>query len=341
MMTTMPLQQEWQCQLEDGNNTIVTRATKLSWIKGNNAIVTRATMPAQQWQGRLRINNSNDTIVMRATIAIAMTAKMPVQLWQRHHHDKGGNASSTTSNEGNGASLTTAETPAYWGKDTIVTRVTIAIATMAKMSAHQWQWRHHNKGNHASLTTSDKGNDACVRTHANKHIICLYLHASLQAYQPCKPLLWANAQQISPSPCLPPLFCNICVQKLGSIVCAKTRKRQQQLCWCYNNELLVLVCTQFLCRIGFLSKTTLSQPSQQGKEGLDKDISTNSRARLSNCVCHWMHQGGGRLILQKRKGHIGSFGLATNLRLFFLRRFCILCVSHKISFFWQEMRIYE
>jgi hypothetical protein len=46
-------------------------------IKGNNAIVTRVTMPAQQWQGPLRINNGNDAIVMRATIDIATLAKMP------------------------------------------------------------------------------------------------------------------------------------------------------------------------------------------------------------------------------------------------------------------------
>jgi hypothetical protein len=41
-----------------------------------------------------------------------------------------------------------------------MTRVTIAITTMAKMPMHQWQWCHHNKGNNSSLTTSNKGNDA-------------------------------------------------------------------------------------------------------------------------------------------------------------------------------------
>jgi hypothetical protein len=45
MMATTPLQQGQQHQLEDGNDTIATRATALSWIKGNNAIVTKATMP--------------------------------------------------------------------------------------------------------------------------------------------------------------------------------------------------------------------------------------------------------------------------------------------------------
>ncbi len=53
-------------------------------------------------------------------------------------------------------------------------------------------------------------------------------------------LLWASAWQISPLPHLPPLFCNIHVQKSGSIVCAETRKRQPQLCWSYNNKSLVL-----------------------------------------------------------------------------------------------------
>jgi hypothetical protein len=46
MMTTTQLQQGQQCQLEDGNNAIMTRATMPSRIKGDNAIVTRATMPA-------------------------------------------------------------------------------------------------------------------------------------------------------------------------------------------------------------------------------------------------------------------------------------------------------
>jgi hypothetical protein len=61
MMMTTPLQQEQQHQLEDGNNTITTRATRATMplqINGNNAIVTRATTPSQQWQqGCLRINN--------------------------------------------------------------------------------------------------------------------------------------------------------------------------------------------------------------------------------------------------------------------------------------------
>jgi len=46
-------------------------------IKSNNAIVTRAMTPAQQCQGRLRIDNGNDANVMRAAISIAMMAKRP------------------------------------------------------------------------------------------------------------------------------------------------------------------------------------------------------------------------------------------------------------------------
>jgi hypothetical protein len=40
-------------------------------------------------------------------------AKTPVHQRQQHHHDKADNASFTTINEGNGASLMTAEMPAH------------------------------------------------------------------------------------------------------------------------------------------------------------------------------------------------------------------------------------
>jgi hypothetical protein len=53
------------------------RATTLSRIKGNNAIVMRETMPSQQWQGCLNIDNGNNVIVVRATIAMVTTAKTP------------------------------------------------------------------------------------------------------------------------------------------------------------------------------------------------------------------------------------------------------------------------
>jgi hypothetical protein len=45
------------------------------WIKGNNAIDTRAMTPSQQGQGHLSIDNGNNASIMRATIAMATTAK--------------------------------------------------------------------------------------------------------------------------------------------------------------------------------------------------------------------------------------------------------------------------
>jgi hypothetical protein len=42
-----------------------------------------------------------------------------------------------------------------------------------------------------------------------------------------------------------------------------------------------------LGQIGFLSKTALSQPSQQGKEGLDKGDCTDSSVMPNNCVRRW------------------------------------------------------
>jgi hypothetical protein len=113
MMTMTPLQQGQQCQLEDGNNTITTRATTPLQIEGDNAVVMRATMPAPQQQGRLCINNGNNAIVMRATIAIAMMANTPAHQWKQRHSNVGNDASLTTSDEGNNASLTMVETPAH------------------------------------------------------------------------------------------------------------------------------------------------------------------------------------------------------------------------------------
>jgi hypothetical protein len=58
----------------------------------------------QQWR---------QSIVTRATITIVTTAKTPAHQRGQHYHDEGNNASLMTSNEGNGASLTTAETPLH------------------------------------------------------------------------------------------------------------------------------------------------------------------------------------------------------------------------------------
>jgi hypothetical protein len=79
----------------------------------------------------------------------------------------------------------------------------------------------------------------------------------------------------------------------------------------------MLVSTLLLSPMGFLSQNALSQPSQQGKEGLDEGASTNSRVMLSNCVRRWMHQGGGGLTSRRGKSNIDDFCLAINLSLFF------------------------
>jgi hypothetical protein len=76
---------------------------------------------------------------------------------------------------------------------------------------------------------------------------------------------------------------------------AKTPAHEQwQQCHCYkgNNASSMhnehLMCTFFLLGwIGFLSKTTLSHPSQQEKKGLDEGNCTGSSMMPINCVCHW------------------------------------------------------
>jgi hypothetical protein len=140
-------------------------------------------MPAQWWQGCLRINYSKDTIIMLGTIAMAMTAKMPAHWWQWCHHNKGNDASLTMSNKGNNASLTMAETPAYWQwQQDHCDKSNSCHCDNSKKLVHWWKQHHHDKGNNASLMTSNKGNDTCMCTHANKHIICSCLHTPLQIY---------------------------------------------------------------------------------------------------------------------------------------------------------------
>jgi hypothetical protein len=106
-------------------------------------------LQSQQRQRHLRID-SNNAIMTRVTTPDQQQATrvtMLVRQWWRPLHINDGN-------------------------DTIVTKAAIAIATMAKAPAHQQQQQHHNEGNDASLTTSNKGDNACVCTHTNKHIIC-------------------------------------------------------------------------------------------------------------------------------------------------------------------------
>ncbi len=61
----------------------------------------------------LHINNGNNAIVMRATITIPAIVKTLAHRWQQRHHNEGNNASLTTSNKGNDASLTMVEMPAH------------------------------------------------------------------------------------------------------------------------------------------------------------------------------------------------------------------------------------
>ncbi len=87
------------------------------------------------------MDNGNNAIIMRATIARATTAKKPAHQWQQHQGNVGDDVSSMTSNEGSEASLTTVETHLRIdsGNNTIVARVTIAIATTATTPVHQQQ----------------------------------------------------------------------------------------------------------------------------------------------------------------------------------------------------------
>jgi hypothetical protein len=63
MMMMTPLQQRWLCQLEDGNNAVADQGQQCHFYKGNKASSTTARM-------RLRIDNGNNAIVMRVTIAL-------------------------------------------------------------------------------------------------------------------------------------------------------------------------------------------------------------------------------------------------------------------------------
>jgi hypothetical protein len=119
-----------------------------SQIKGNGTIVTRATTPYWQWQGRLCIDNGNNTIIMRVIKGkdtYALMAIMPLQQGQQHHCNDGGDACASMI-------LTM---PLQWGQQrqleddnsTIAMRATRplqikgnnAIVTRATMPAWQWQ----------------------------------------------------------------------------------------------------------------------------------------------------------------------------------------------------------
>jgi hypothetical protein len=64
MTATTPLQQGQQCYHNDGTDTWTAKMC----INNGNTIATRATMPAQQQQRCLRINDGDGPIVMRVTM---------------------------------------------------------------------------------------------------------------------------------------------------------------------------------------------------------------------------------------------------------------------------------
>ncbi len=237
-MAKMPAHQQQPCQLDDEQ-----WGQQHQWWqqchcnKGNNASLRMVTMPLQQGQQshcgsratmpllqgqQCQLGNSKDTY--KSTIATTpLSWGRQLQLQQRQRHLR---------IDGNYAITTRAPTPAQWqatrgatlvwqrrrclhinnGDDAIKTRATLAIATTAKMPAHWQQQHHHNEGNNTSLTMSNKGDNACVRTHTNEHIIWSCSHAPLWTYHMFElasqltNLANVSTRQISPSPCPPPCF---------------------------------------------------------------------------------------------------------------------------------------
>ncbi len=175
---TMPAWVQQGCHHDKGNNAFMDLGQQCHCYDGDGAIYTMARMLAhQQWQQHHchEGNNCNRN-----------NGRNPAHWWQQCHHDKGNDASLMTRNEGNDASSRTAETRLCIdnGNNAIMTRVTIAIRTMAKTPPHRQQWcqldnkqwgqqhgwsqqNHCNKGSGASLKTATtplqiKGNNAIV-----------------------------------------------------------------------------------------------------------------------------------------------------------------------------------
>jgi hypothetical protein len=123
LMTTMTFGGGQWHQLEDSNAAIAMRATIPLRIKGNSAIITRVTTPAQQWQGRLRIDNGNNATVMREHIwncdnrkdACALTAMTP-SWWgqQRQLENKQWGQQCWLYHTRDTCTLTTATMPSWW-----------------------------------------------------------------------------------------------------------------------------------------------------------------------------------------------------------------------------------
>ncbi len=99
------------------------------------------------------------------------------------------------------------------------------------------------------------------------------------------------------------------------------------------------MCTIFLSRIGFLSKTILSQPSQQRKEGLDEGVFTIPEQ-------HWaIAYAIGCIVVEvaspqeEERATLVIWVSPQTLACIFWDIFVFFVVSHKDLFFWREMSI--
>ncbi len=150
---TTPAWGRQQCHHNEGNNAVTDQGWWCHCYEGNDASLTTARTPAHwQWQqhhcheaNNCNCNNDKDACTSAAMAPlqqgqwrVTRATTLVWQQWRRLHI-----------NDGN---------------DAIMMRVTIAIGTTAKMPAHWQQQCHHDKDNHASLTTSDKGNNASMMT---------------------------------------------------------------------------------------------------------------------------------------------------------------------------------
>ncbi len=254
-MAEMPTHQWQQCHCNKGNNAIamtarmpvhqwwwwrhcnkggyasLRMATTLLQIKGNNAIFTRATKLAQQRQG--------------CACALTMATMLLSWGWQSHC-DSGKNAcalmATTPSQQGWWCQLEN-EQQGEWcylnnGRDTCPL-ITGTMPSWQEQQSPSRQWQRHLRIN-GNLT---------ITTRATTPVWGQATRVMALAWQ------WWKHLPINDG--------NNAIMTM-----AKTPAHQQRWqCYCYkgNNASLMhneqLVCTFFLGRIGFLSKTALSHPS--------------------------------------------------------------------------------
>jgi hypothetical protein len=234
------------------------------------------------------------------------------------------------------------------GNNAIVTRSTIAIVTTVKRPAHQWQHLHHDEGNNASLTTSDKGKDACARTHKQTYHMFVfactpanisYVQACELACKPCEPLLWPSAQQISLLPHLPPCFATFVCRNCSQLFVP----RQESA----NNKYVgatITSCWYFVYSIFWLdwffkqNRFVLTFPTGKGRSGQRHFYQLQSNAEQ---LCTLLDASGWRWPhLKKGKEPHWQFWSGYKPYLVFSETFLYfgLCLT-RISFFWQEMSI--